>query len=873
MAADQRKRRLNGATGFGSWQQHKAKKKNSRSLQYNVNLNPHVSLKWDENERRVIPRGEQIGISWRQLTSFASIPHDKTILADVLAIPKDVFQLDDLTEILSYDVWESLLTEQERNYLMQFLPGGIEAEQVVQSLLEGENFHFGNPFLQCVSFVMLLLLILWAWGLSHYWELLFVLVIFTPMWFVIMNGPLRATKKAYCSELQKYHDNMIETLQRLKERCARSKDPESEFLMMRSRRHPEADISSYANELKSLYPEENVAAASEAGLRVADEKAYGSDNFNLSLVKGGELQKRSGGKDGKGKVEKPEVSSDEPKSVSRSKKGEKLQKANINYGDGAKYMSYVKISKKQHELVKSMKQSGNSIQSRTLNRVLGNLDNFHVKPYEMFEKEEQNRILEYWSNLANKDLPSAFANWKKIQSERSQITRSLLQEMEEKLKILVEDEVNENSDSISQNQPDDRRAGHHSNSDSDVESDPSSVEDHLSEIPSLNVRPEFNPMDLNAEVNLVASETLEYHMTSGSGEAPQSVSQYPENDGSINPVKTEEMPCSSAMDAWPSATMADSYCHRSSANVEYASSNELSLRHPQVVEEHSAPSIDLESNMPIEDPGKDLLHQQPADMSFFSTYQDRERNELLHSVIKPEDYHQEHQRTRLDFHPTRTMVMEPNQFLPGPFREQLQPSFALEHKQKGQSDLYMHQSIRENFFSDNSRYTIPGQEQFSPINMQDWTNGRMPATTPHLSSGELLNHNWFSSETRAPGGWSGSDCGVFSNQSLGNGGSVDQSLYSVLSQCTNLHPHSSYDAMGSTDKFIPPVNYGENMGGGIPQANNLLPQTATPLEYVSGHDAASAALKTSTVGWMNLPHQTPGLHDPTEKPFLRSWNQ
>lgn len=31
---------------------------------------------------------------------------------------------------------------------MQFLPRGSEAQQVVQALLSGDYFHFGNPFLK-----------------------------------------------------------------------------------------------------------------------------------------------------------------------------------------------------------------------------------------------------------------------------------------------------------------------------------------------------------------------------------------------------------------------------------------------------------------------------------------------------------------------------------------------------------------------------------------------------------------------------------------------------------------------------------------------------------------------------------------------------
>lgn len=43
-----------------------------------------------------------------------------------------------------------------------------------------------------------------------------------------------------------------------------------------------------------------------------------------------------------------------------------------------------------------MKQSGKSIQSRSLNRVLGNLDSFHVQPYEVFVEEEQEKLHQHW---------------------------------------------------------------------------------------------------------------------------------------------------------------------------------------------------------------------------------------------------------------------------------------------------------------------------------------------------------------------------------------------------------------------------------------------------------------------------------------------
>ncbi|MCI27132.1 putative leucine-rich repeat-containing protein, partial [Trifolium medium] len=90
------------------------------------------------------------------------------------------------------------------------------------------------------------------------------------------------------------------------------------------------------------------------------------------------------------------------------------------------------ISRQQHELVKNMKQSGKSIQSKSLNRVLGNLNNIHVQPYKVFVKEEQKKLHEHWLQLVIKDLPVAYANWMQRQIQRDAMRNSLVEEMKGK---------------------------------------------------------------------------------------------------------------------------------------------------------------------------------------------------------------------------------------------------------------------------------------------------------------------------------------------------------------------------------------------------------------------------------------------------------
>lgn len=58
------------------------------------------------------------------------------------------------------------------------------------------------------------------------------------------------------------------------------------------------------------------------------------------------------------------------------------------------------ISRTQLELVKNIKHSGDGIQSKLLTRVLGDIENFHIQPYDSFLDEEKNRLHKHWSVIA-----------------------------------------------------------------------------------------------------------------------------------------------------------------------------------------------------------------------------------------------------------------------------------------------------------------------------------------------------------------------------------------------------------------------------------------------------------------------------------------
>ncbi|KAJ9132891.1 hypothetical protein P3X46_033716 [Hevea brasiliensis] len=907
MAADHRRKRRNGASiaGCSSWEQYKTKKKKLESPKNEFNVKSHISLEWDGNRKEVVAKREQIGLSKKDVRAFIDpAPHHHKILADVLSIPQEIFEVDNLNEVLSYKVWQTHLSENEREYLMQFLPKGSDAEDVVQALLAGDNFHFGNPFLK--------------WGASLCSGNLH------PDAVIHQEQCIRADKKAYYCEIEKYHNDMIKDLQKLKETWESSKDPEKEVLqkIKRSRRDADGRTSSNANESRFHDLEDDAVATSESCSLLAEEKACSSDNQNSSIMKGGELERRTHEKSlKKDKSRKRLVASDDAK----FRKGERLHKRNIHHTDGVKYMSYLKISKKQHQLVKSMKQSGKSIQSKSLNRVLGNLDTLHVQPYEQFVKEEQKKLQEHWLKIANKDLPTAYENWRQRQSQRHEFAKSLEQDIKGKLEssmeelervnhlnheYRLEDEDELNHNTVFQDQSDQEARQHESDTEDEEELNDEAVLDYQNDqgareheaivedeekeshdrvlledqngirnqqsyvednelsgsdspqyqspqqISSLSGGHDRNPVDMDSESN---------HAASKSDDASPNASEYSGKANNADASIGQGLPISSSGDAWPSVSMPHSF-YDSTANHEYTSNIELSLPHP--VNEAQRPQlIDLESDLREDDTGKNLMHRQSDDGSF-SSYPNHDRSGLLHSLLP---YHREQKQMGLDFQSPNNVLIEDGHFS-GHIQRQLQPSLPLDQGLKRRGESYMQQSMSEDIYSEGSTYLIPRQGHVLPVNLQDWHVNpvRMAARLQsHLNNNDvLLTPNWYSGEQQVRGGWNNADGLSVPDQSIGN--HADQSLFSVLSQCNQLRSSNHFDSMGPTEPFMLPRNY-EMASGVTPRISNSLPQTAHSLDYLSGRDAASS-LMPEDMGWMTLP-QSSGVNDTLGKPYLRSWNQ
>ncbi|KAJ4850419.1 hypothetical protein Tsubulata_043244 [Turnera subulata] len=930
MAADHRRKRINGVgvTGCSSWDHHRSKKKKLELQKSNLNAKSLISLEWDANHKKVVAKREQIGISWRDLRPFLD-PSSlyRSDLADVLTVPPEVFELDNLGDVLPYEVWQTHLSEKEKKSLIQFIPEGQDTEEVIRSLLSGDNFHFGNPLLKWQSCSRSASLCL---GNLH------------PDSVLHRERCLKSQEKAYYSELQTYHKGMIQYLQKLKDAWESTRDPGKEALqkIWRSGKDAKRRISACSNLPGFGEPGENIDATSESCSLVAEEKACSSDDENSPVIKIWELQKRIREK---GHMKENGRNSVAP-SDSRPLSTDKLQKCNVQHSDGAKYMSYLKISKKQYELVKSLKQGGKNIQSRTLNSVLGNVDTLHVQPYEEFVKEEQQKLQDHWLLLANNDLPAAYANWREKKFRIQEMAKSLDQEIRERLKSL-EDQVETCNEIVLPKQTGQELSKHDSNmrdeekeenkfhetfllekndegernQDCNVGHDEHSGSDSLQslspqQISSFSGGYDLNPVDTNLEINQSLQNHTPQHvsvldgghdlnpmdMKSEDNKSPEQISSLSggydlnpmdmnsENNhvssksdsasphlsvtsGNLNAVddsNSQVVPITSGGDVWSAVSVPNTY-YDSTANLEYPSTSGLALPHHINNEEQGSQLIDLEAD--VQDGGAVdyLLNRQPDNGTFSSypnhSFSNHERNGLLQSVFKGQgiSYNHQQKQTGLDFQPQNNMILENDQF-PRLLQGQLHPSLALEEGQKRLDEDYMHHSLPEVVYPERGGYITPRQGHVPPMNMQDWNN--------HGSMSERfqshVNDDRFLTPNWYPGGHQVRDGWASLSganvPSQSMGSNVDQSLYSVFTQGNQLHSSSSIDTVRTSDQFVLPRNYGIGVGGNL-RMSNTMPTVSHQLDYLSGRDAY---LIPDDMGWMNL-QQSSALHDPMGKSYLR----
>ncbi|XP_039005315.1 uncharacterized protein LOC120132673 [Hibiscus syriacus] len=697
---------------------------------------------------------------------------------------------------------------------------------------------------------------------------------------------LKAEKKAFYSESQDYHNDIIEYLKKLKENWESCKYPEQEIVqnLWRSKMVCKKRVFSHSHESRHGNVEQDVTVTSESCSWVADEKACSSDNQNSSVVKDGKIR-RSLYEKGTIK-EKGQLLSTAPDYVpsveARPKKGDKIHKRNIQHCDGAKYMSCFKISKKQLDLLKNMEQSGRSIQSKSIIHVLGDIDTLHVQPYEVFLEVERRKLREHWLKLVKEDIPSSYANWRETQLQKWKMTKSLEQEMKEKLNLLLEveddedklklqdqeDNVDTNSAALDVEEEDPEKLLEDEKDTEATESE-SSMEDGESvlALPSNQSPQQISSIDSGQLCNHVESEK---DNISKPDVASSDESEHSDDLNTAGATVSQEVPIRSAEIVWSAGSIPHSY-HESTASHKCTSTSGLPFIHQDTEDQNRMTG--LESDLHKGSAGKALLHSHSEDGPF-SSYTNQDQNELLQSFVKDRgvsSYHTEQKHLGADFQPPKILLMEDDHFN-GQFEEQLQSSLLLEQRQKRQNEVFMPQNI----YSADGRSLTARREHLPLGHMQDWAipSARMPVPFQHqLNSRDMLSQNWFTGEHQVSGGWAGSDGFSGQSQNILSASNADQSLFSVLSHSNQFHSSSPYESMGSTEQFILQRNNGM-MRGRIPGIiGNSMPQAAHPLDYLGSCDTTTPLMTADDTSWMNLTHQNSALHDPMVKPYLRSWNQ
>ncbi|KAK9064693.1 hypothetical protein SSX86_016075 [Deinandra increscens subsp. villosa] len=805
MAADKLNKRskVSNDIRHTSWEMQKVKKK--KYPHFDLNTKSRISLEWDDKKERVVSKKDQIGIAHRELIPFLPfVAHHQNVIGDVFAAPPELFELTDLTGLLSYEVWQTHLSAQEREFLTQFLPEGPEPHKIVYELFSGNNFYFGNPFPQ--------------WGASV------CSGDYHPDVVLRQEQRNKAKRVAYYSELHEYHTKMIESLQLWKERWTISMNPEN-FMQKMPRPKRDFHKSGSSHEIGLQYgPQHDFCATSGSCSWDAEDKSYNSDSPDLSANNGGTLV-------GASRIDLGNryYNSSGGRLVARPKKGDKLRKLNIECGDGAKYMSYIKVSKEQHERVKSsMKQSNTSIQQRSLNLVLGNLDGFCVQPYEVFEEEERQKLHDHWLHLARKDLPAGFENWRSWRSAKLQLTKSLRKEMEDIWKSndgpVLNLHNNQDEEFVNDGQDEELEQ-------SDEELEQSDEEQHVNEetndvlLTALEENMEQNGIsvyqleaDINAENQDPAnkssqdSDQIELHnstqnfcsmaintnsdVITESDAFPSSLADYPENINHVGTSGGEQFPLpSAASDIWPLAPL---------PNVYYQQPTSVSQDYP---------SIGQSSFLHRRSDGGD---------SFLNPYASQDRNDLLlHSLFKD---------------PGNSSYLGTSQ-LSGTLSS-------------SNLSLDPRPPIQQNIYPDGTgRFHTPREEHLWPLDyVQGWSgNGiSLPVSAP---SHQRLSQNWYSEDVVPRDLWS-------------SGQVVDESLFSVLPECNGLRSGVHY---GSTE-MIQPGNYVDMGRESVPPttASGVPPRAArgAGVNYISGNEAQ--------LGWMNLPR---ALQESGGKSYARLWNE
>uniref|UniRef100_A0A7N0U8V4 Uncharacterized protein n=1 Tax=Kalanchoe fedtschenkoi TaxID=63787 RepID=A0A7N0U8V4_KALFE len=706
---------------------------------------------------------------------------------------------------------------------------------------------------------------------------------------------LLASQKAYCSELQDYHNGMVRNLLQLKDIWEECQDP-MEFLPIVSRTSNYIVKGAFApaDEYKSQFYDPNLGGSSESLSAMEEERACSSDDRAVIVTRSQELQKRRGLC--QDNIRSPILDVSDNQRDSRHRKGDKLSNCNI-FVDGAKYMSYIKITKKQLELLKSMKQPGTGIQSKSVNNVLRNMDSYYVQPYSTFEEEEQRKLQNQWLLVVN-TVHQASEDWTARRAQKEQIAKLLCIDLKENAKQLLQDEelpCCHQTDQKCSGAADVALIMDEDSVASLVEiqntSHPETVDDALQgdnvdEVGSVENHGMLK-MDLipsrQEDMLDMASETDPY-----SNEIQASYSHRPpdfscsSNSSFVNFNRGDTQ--SAVTDSRQTAKLPHP-SHDSTLAQQYTpDASQLSCGDRESNPEHQPQFINSESDLhenAIELSTELGLPYRLTNQRTFSVYRNEDRNGLpLESIFRSSElssYEPQRKQAGPHFHQTPSVMMGNVRLLPIQYQESLHQPHPFEVRRKRDERYLMNPHLPNNMLDicrGTALFSVPVPEHLPPFDSQEWHANSFTESVPlqtQSCAGDMFTQNWYSPGQQKQGGWSSPPIEVsIPNQiTRSEASNNDESLFSVLSQCSELRSANSHHT-GSTGQVMPAAGFGVT-GGNIGRNSIGIPQTSHPMECISRRGAAPS-LVPGSMSWVSAPQQNSTLHDPMAKPFLRSLN-
>ncbi|GLJ18071.1 hypothetical protein SUGI_0318820 [Cryptomeria japonica] len=173
-------------------------------VQKNLNL-------MDQDEVVVEIQSKEVGITKRCMTNKCRIRSPQ--IAEKITVPEKLHELEDLSDVLTWDSWNKYLSASERCDLRILLPQGQRNNCVIKSLLDGEIQRFGkNPVAE--------------WGKSVCKEEE------SPVQILQKEENLKASQSQYLKNLRTYHHEYIDRVEGFKKIFESCNCDDEEFRMV-----------------------------------------------------------------------------------------------------------------------------------------------------------------------------------------------------------------------------------------------------------------------------------------------------------------------------------------------------------------------------------------------------------------------------------------------------------------------------------------------------------------------------------------------------------------------------------------------------------------------------------------------------------------